>query len=801
MFISFLRIALRNALRQKTYTLINVLGLTVGILASILISFWVLDEISYDSYFDNADRIHRIDLYSQTPQTRTPYPMAQALVRDFPEIEMATSFSPIFGPNMSRPTFAVEYEEIRFDEKNIFGADTNFFDVFSFEFIMGDPITAFLAPHAIILTREMSEKYFGKSNSIGKMLTINDEMDFMVTGVLENLPSNLHFHFDFLISYAFLKQVSFSEWFTWADPGHYNYVVTTPEASIQALRAKLPEWIIPFIDYGEEFEQALMDGDIWFQLTPIRDIHLKSHIRWELESNGNLSYVYILLVTSLLVLIVACINYMNLATARFSRRAAEVAVRKTAGTSRSMLIRQFLLESLFQTFIAAILAGLLVELLIDSFSNLTGKDYSFYYSEIGLFIVALLLLAALVGLIAGSYPAFYLSSFSPMSILRGKYTSRASIATVRIVLVIFQFTVSIFLIIGTITIFSQLKFMNNKDLGFDVENIMVIPVKDDMIRSQIEQIKESLLQYPGVENVSAVSNIPGGRFNNNGLSFQENSETVQTSEVSIDYDCIETLGLNIIEGRKFSRELSLDSTSRFIINETAARELGMTSPIGKMVDWYDDDGLYRGEVIGIVEDYHFKSLHENIAPLILMVKPQDYSYLLVRLSPDWNSRTITEIKKEWKKFDDLFTFEYSFLADEFDKQYGNEEKMGTIYWILAILAVIIASLGLFGLSTFTVEQKTHEIGIRKVYGATASGILSQLLIEFSKWVLISVIIACPLAYLGMSYWLRDFSYQTNLSWWIFLAAIIITEGIAVLAVSYQSIRASTLKPVDSLRYE
>jgi putative ABC transport system permease protein len=492
---------------------------------------------------------------------------------------------------------------------------------------------------------------------------------------------------------------------------------------------------------------------------------------------------------------------MNLATARFNQRSREVAIRKTAGASRSRLIFQFLFESFLQTVIAVILAGILVELLLHSFSLFTGKDYSFYYSQTGLFIIALVLLTVFIGLITGSYPAFYLSSFSPMKILKSKSISRASVVTIRVILVVFQFTVSIFLIVGTLTIYSQLKFMNNKDLGFDKENVVIIPVKDARIRSQIEQIKESLLQYPGVERIAAVSNIPGGRINNNPLSHDEQSLSVMASEVSVDYDYIETLGLKIIEGRNFSREFGADSLARFIINETSVRELGVISPVNQRVTWHDDDSTYRGEIIGIVKDFHYKSLHQNIAPLVMMVKPSEYNYLLVRINPGRISKTLKEIQQEWQKFDNLFTFEYSFLADEFDDQYRNEEKMGIIFRIMAILAVIIASLGLFGLSTFTVEQKTQEIGIRKVHGATAVGILRKLYFDFSKWVLLAFLLAAPLAYWGMAYWLRDFSYQVNLSLWIFLVAFLSTEIIALLAVTYQSIRASTLKPVDSLRYE
>ena len=801
MFISYLRIAIRNALRQKTYTVINILGLTIGIAASILISFWILDEISYERYFDNGDRIHRIDYYSYVPQTRSPHPMALAMVRDFPEVENATSLTPVFGPNMSKPTFAFEYEDIRFDEKNVYAGDTTFFDVFSFEFIMGDPKTAFRIPHAVIITREISEKYFGKTNPIGKMLTVNEELELMVTGVLENLPVNIHFHFDFLISYVLMKQLDNSEWFTWADPGHYNYVVTTPGADVGDLQDKLPEWILQHIDWSEEFEKEMLEGNIWFQLTPIRDIHLRSNIRWELETNGNISYVYIFLATAWLILIIACINYMNLATARFNRRSREVAIRKTTGASRRALIYQFLLESFLLTFIAVVLAGFLVELLVGSLSSFTGKDYSFYYSHTSVFLIAMALLTVIVGLISGSYPAFYLSSFSPMKMLRNKSQARASVANIRVVLVIFQFTISIFLIIGTLTIFSQLKFMNKKDLGFDKENIIIIPIKGDDVRSQTEEIKETLLKYPDVLNVSAVSNIPGGRINNNPLSYDEHPESVQTSEISVDFGFIETLGLNIIEGRDFSKEFGTDSINKYILNETAVRELELSSPINQLVIWNDDDGLVRGEVIGVIGDYHFESLHKQIAPLILMIKPSEYNYLMVRINSSSISETLARIELEWKKFDKLFTFEYSLMADQFDEQYRNENKMGTIYWMMAILALIIASLGLYGLSTFMVEQKTQEIGLRKIHGATSMLILRKLYGTFSKWVMLAFLIASPLAYWGLSYWLRDFSYQIKPSIWIFLVAGLSTEIIAILAVTYQSIRASRMKPVDSLRYE
>jgi len=456
MLINFLQIAIRNALRQKTYTLINILGLSIGITASILISLWVFDELSFDRYFQDADRMYRIDLYQQIPQTRTPYPMAQAMVQDFPEVLKATSLTPVLDPNFSKPTFAVEYQDIRFDEKNIVAGDTNFFDVFSFEFIMGNPNTAFLVPHAIIITREISEKYFGNENAIGKMLRINDELDFMVTGVLEDLPPNIHFHFDFMISYAFMKQMETGEWFTWSDPGHYNYVVLKPDVNVSELQGKLPEWFMQYTDYGEEFEQQLTEGTIWFQLTHVRDIHLHSNIRWELETNGNISYVYIFLFSSLLILIVAIINYMNLSTARYSHKSREVAVRKTTGASRARLIQQFQVESFLQSLASVIIAVFFTEILINSFSNLTGKDFYFIYSQTELYLLALLFLAVIIGLLTGSYPSFYLSSFSPLEVLRRKSHAEGSVVTIRIILVVFQFTASIFLIIGTLTIFNQL---------------------------------------------------------------------------------------------------------------------------------------------------------------------------------------------------------------------------------------------------------------------------------------------------------------------------------------------------------
>jgi putative ABC transport system permease protein len=492
---------------------------------------------------------------------------------------------------------------------------------------------------------------------------------------------------------------------------------------------------------------------------------------------------------------------MNLATARFNLRSKEVAIRKTTGANRRALIYQFLLESFLITIIAVALAVFLVEILVGSLSAFTGKDYSFYYTNTGKYLISMLVLTVVIGFLSGSYPAFYLSSFSPMKMLRDKSKSRASVASIRVVLVIFQFTISIFLIIGTLTIFSQLKFMSKKNLGFDQENMVIIPVKDEGVRSQLEEIKESLLMYPEVEDVSAVSNLPGGRINNNPLSYDELPESVETSEISVDYDFIETLGLTIIEGRDFSREFGADSLSRFILNETAVRELNLGDPINQEVLWNDDDGQVRGEVIGVIGDYHFESLHKQIAPLILMVKPSEYNYLMVRINPLRISETLANIEKEWMKFDDLFTFEYSLLTDQFEQQYRNENKMGTIYWMMAVLALIIASLGLYGLSTFLVEQKTREIGLRKIHGATSTSILSKLYSTFSKWVLLAFLIASPLAFWGMKYWLRDFSYQNKLSVWIFIVAVLATEIIAILTVTYQSIRASRMKPVDSLRYE
>jgi len=556
-----------------------------------------------------------------------------------------------------------------------------------------------------------------------------------------------------------------------------------------------------YLDWDEEYERGIEDGINWFQLTPLKDIHLRSSIRWELEANGNIMYVWIFISSAILIILIACINFMNLATARFNRRAREVGMRKTLGASRRKIIVQFLTESFLQTFLAVIMAAMLIELLLPAFGNLTGKDFSIIYSHTGLYVLILTGFTILISILAGSYPAFYLSSFVPIEIIRKQVKTGLAAIVTRKALVVFQFSISIFLVIGTLIIFDQLNYLRNENLGFDKENIIVLPVKDGNVRAKIDAIKESLLQHQNIISVSAVSNIPGERFNNNSLFLPDGNIRLSCSETSIDYDFFKTLDIPIVEGRRFRREFGMDSSSRFIVNETAVRQLGLSSALNQRIIWWDDDSTYNGEIIGVARDFHYRSLHDNLNPLIMMIKPSEYNYLLVKISPQEISKTVSLIREEWLKFDRLFTFEYSFLDDDFDKRYRNEERMGAVYRIFALLAMIIASLGLFGLSTFSAEQKIKEIGVRKAHGASSASILMKFLRDFSGWILLAFIIASPAAYFIMNSWLNNFAFQVTPSIWIFIFAVAITEIIAMLAVSYQSAKASRGNLVDALRHE
>ena len=560
---NYLKIAVRNLLRHKAYSFINLAGLALGMTCAFLILLYVQDELRYDRFHENADRIYRIVWNNE--QARTPHPMAQAMVKDLPEVENAVSLSPLWGPGLTRRILSVRYQDLRFDETNVLAVDTTFFKIFSFPFIKGDPRTALTEPFALVISERMAQKYFGEEEALGKVLRIDNDIDLKVTGVVRNVPTQSHFHFDFLVSYSMLKPRDTGSYYTWADFGHYNYILLKPGADPNALAAKIPHWVGAYLDWPEEDLLALRTGRVRFDLQPVTDIHLRSHFRWELGSNSDVAYVYLFTAIAVFILLIAGINFMNLATARSTTRAKEVGMRKVLGAVRTQLIGQFLGEALLLTISALCLAIALVELLLPLFNAISEKNLALNYLQQPQLFWGMAGLTLLLGIFAGSYPAFFLSAYQPAKTLKGEITGGERSARFRRVLVVTQFAFSIALIAGTAIVAQQLDFLRGQKLGFEKERVAVLRIKTRALREQYQTVKDELLRHPGVLRAAAVSNVPGGRFNGNPIQWREEDDE-NVAQMRVDYDFFATLEIPMAEGRSFQKEITTDAESAFIIN-------------------------------------------------------------------------------------------------------------------------------------------------------------------------------------------------------------------------------------------
>jgi len=798
---NYLKIAARNLRKHQGYAFINIFGLVVGMTCCLLIMLYVQHELSYDRFHQNAHRIFRIAWMTGNSQTRTPHPMAQTMAKDFAEVESAVSLSPIWGPGLTRPQFSIRYGDKRFEETDVLSADSTFFEVFSFPLLKGDPKTALRSPTSLVLTERMAKKYFGAEEPLGKVLTVNNSVDLKVTGVMQNVPAASHVHFDFLISYVLLKIRETGSYYTWDDFGHYNYIKLAPTADPKSLEAKIPDWFLAYNTWPADDIAELKSGQVAFRLQPLTDIHLRSHLKWELEPNSDIAYVYLFSAIAIFVLFIACINFMNLATARSATRAKEVGVRKVLGAFRRQLIGQFLGESILLSMTALLLSLAAVELLLPFFNSLSGAKLAVNYRDNPWLILGIGGMALLVGIISGSYPAFFLSALQPVQTLKDSTRFGTRSARLRQILVVAQFAISIALIAGAGVVAAQLKFFKNQKLGFDQEQIAVVPIKTTAMRRNYEAIKTELLRHPNLVSITAVSNVPGGRFNQNEIFWQTAENEQDVSQIRVDYDFFKTLNIEITQGRSFSKAMATDSAAAFILNETAARLYDWDTAVGKEITWLDDDNERRGLVIGVAKDFHFQSLHRNIEPLIFHVLPAGFNYFLVKMSGHDLAGTLADLEKKWKAFDPERPFEYSFLDADFAALYKSEERMKTVVENFSSLAILIACLGLFGLASFMIQQRTKEIGVRKVLGASVAQIIVLLSREFAKLVGFAFVVATPLAYLAMNQWLQNFAYRTNIELQIFLWAGLLALIMACLTVSYQAAKAALANPVEALRYE
>lgn len=803
---NYLTVILRNIKRHKGYAFINITGLAVGIASCILILLFVQSELGYDRFHDKFHQIYRIPLrfhvgINQFDCALAPSPLAQAMVEDFPEVIASTRIFKQFRTG----NVYVRFQDRQFKEEQFLWVDSTFFDVFSISLLEGDKKSALAQPNSVILTPATAARYFGSNDPMGKILILEDKTPYTVTGIAQPMPENSHFHFDFLATFATHPKSRDPDWY---DTAVYTYIVTQENTTLDQIEAKFPEfsrkYYTPVVQklMGITYDKFLEAGNfIGFFLQPLKQIHLHSAIENEIEPTGNVHTVVIFSAIALIIMIIACINFINLTTARSSQRAKEVGIRKVIGSLRRQLIRQFLAESILFSFLALILASILVEVFLPAFNNLVGKHYSASIFQDWPYLLGIMGGALILGTTAGAYPAFLLSSFQPVDVIKHQNQSGLRGRKFRNTLVIFQFVASIILFIGTIIIYNQLHFIRNKQLGFDKEHLVVIQGAAKLGTGQ-QSFKNTLKINPDIVNATYTDSLPQMLLE--VKVFQKKGEDSNVNHTLItlaaDYDFQETYGVKLREGRFFQKDRSTDTTA-IILNEAAVKALNLQQPLGKQLI------LKLGKnptftVIGTFADFHLESLHFNIRPMAaIFIDKRPGVYLSVRLRPENTEETLDFIKKQWAEFVPGQPLEYVFYDDQFEQTYGTEVRSGKVFSAFAVLSILIACLGLFGLASFITTRRTKEIGIRKVLGATIPGILLLLNKEFITKVLIANLIAWPVAYYVMRKWLQNFAFQVNIDLWIFIAAAALALIIAIVTVSYQSLKAAHSNPAHSLRYE
>lgn len=805
MFKNYLKIALRNLKRDKIYSFINIFGLATGIACCLLILLYINDELSFDGFHKNADRIYRVNTDLKFGSTELALQvcsdmMGPIMKKDYPQIE---NYVRLFTYSSIQVKKGNNYN----NEYNIAFADSTFFEVFTFPAIAGNTDHILNEPNTVVISKSIAEKYFGSVDAIGKFIETNDDggTPYKITAVIQDMPENSHFRFDFIFPMENLKY----DWGNYVSMNFRTYFLLKKGVKPAEFEKKFVEYndnyVFPFakkfmnIESKEAFKKA--GNRIEHSLINLKDIHLYSKRQQEISPGGSIEYIYIFSAIALFILVIACVNFTNLTTARSANRAREVGIRKVLGTERKSLVSQFLLESTTMVFLSIILAVVISYLVLPFFNSIAEKNLKLTSMLSPGFVIFLLVLPFIVGVIAGSYPAFFLSRFMPSEIIKGKLSAGSKSGFLRSSLVVFQFATSIILITGTLIIYSQLNYMRTKDPGYNKDQLLII--NDAYNLNNIQAFKNEMLDSPDVisATVSGYLPIPSQRnFNavfTNPLMGTDNGLTMQ--QWRIDYDYFNTYGMKVKSGRNFSRDFGTDSTAA-ILNETAVRQLGFSDPLGKKIYTMNDGVLKTYTIIGVIHDFNYESLKQNIGPLSFFLG-KNYGSITLKVKTADFSGLISRAETLWKKYAAGKQFGYRFADDSFDQIYRADKRVGTIALSFALLAIIVAGLGLFGLATFLAEQRTKEIGIRKVLGASVASLLFMLSKEFMKWILIANLIAWPFAYYFMEKWLQDYAYRININWWIFVLTGTISLFIALLTVSFQAVKASTANPVESLRYE
>jgi putative ABC transport system permease protein len=808
MSMNFFVNAMRNMRKQRGYIVLNLVGLAIGLTSFLFITLYVINELSYDRFHKNYSNIYRLKVVGRMAggtldQAVTAAPMAQAMLNDYPEVLHVTRVTQLGA-------WLIRFGENKFNEDGVLFADSTFFNVFDFKLLRGDPKTALVRPRSMILTEKYAKKYFGNNDPMGQKVIVEaDSILYTVTGVIQNIPDNSHIKFDILASMSTYPDQANNQ--NWLSHNFYTYIVVKDGTDRVALQKKFQSMVIKyvgpliqqFLGYSiDDFRKA--GNDFRYVVEPLKDLHLKGAPQYNLEPPGSLTTTYIFAVIAFLILIIAVINYVNLATAKSAGRAKEVGVKKVAGANKSSLIIQFLTESILIVTFATVLAVLLVYILTPSFNQLIGKQLSIGLFDNVLSIISLIAMIIVVGISAGFYPAFVLASFNPVEVLKGTLNPGSMSSRLRGLLVIIQFTVSIVIIIGSIIVYNQLNFMTNKDLGYKKENLIIIR-RADAFYKQLESFRNNLLQIPGIEKVGFSAQVPGTNFNNNAFFNDEDPEKktylLEQARVSLDYP--EALGVHLLEGRFFSHEYSTDSTA-VLINEAAVRSLGLKDPVGKYILQPSGPKQFQKfKIIGIMKDFNITSMHKAIDPVCftIMRRGGGDQYATIRLTGQNIPATIRAIEQKWQSFTSNQPFQYDFFTETWNNLYSSEMKTGKIFILFSILAVLIACLGLLGLMTYITNKRTREIGIRKTYGASIRIILSLLSKEVVYLILISSLIAYPIAYFGSKYWLEGFASKVKISPVIYIIATLVALVIGWLSISYQTIKAANYNPARALRIE
>ncbi|MEQ9441903.1 MAG: ABC transporter permease [Cyclobacteriaceae bacterium] len=788
---NYFKIAYRNFIRNKTYSLINTLGLALSMFCAMLIILWIHDELSYETFWPNADQLYRVA--QEHPMgdagvfraTATPAPLPEFIQEQSSDVLEFTRFRPVLDPML------IQYGENHFNELVTF-VDSTFFTVFPCPFLMGDPDKALLDPNSMVITARVAEKYFGadwqRQEVLGQTVLLDKGHTFSISGVIENLPSNTHFQFDILFPFRKLYQL---EWDTsWDNSYYYTYFLLRAGADPDVLNQQMTRLLN---------EREFMGGRGTFYLQAVKDIHLHSNFDIDVYSSTEprAPYVTIFIVVAIAIILIACINFMNLSTAQSERRAKEIGLRKAIGSRRWQIVGQLLSESVLITMLALLIAGIGVVLILPYFNQVVDKSIVLGSGQwsIGL---AFVMGAMLVGLMAGSYPALFLSQFKPVQVLKGGFKAQGGGTLLRRILVVTQFAVTIILILGTAVVYQQFRYFMEKDLGYDKERLVYIPIRGQVV-SHLESLKNELRQQPSIANATIASDIPTYTIHATyGADWDGKDEEalILLHHYAVDYDFLETLGLQLVDGRNFSPDNPADSAS-FILNEEAVRVTGLEDPIGQRFSMIGNEG----KIIGVVKDFNFKSLHQKVEPLVLRISPPWKEYVMVKLTPGNPTEALAQLESSWKKYESDYPFEYHFMDEQYEALYSSEKRMAEIFDYFTLFTLFIACLGLIGLINHMIEKRRKEVSIRKVLGASVSSILLLLSQEYMRLILLAFVISIPIANYFIGDWLENFAYSVEVPWWLYIAPGLLVLLIALLSVSGQTLQAARKNPVDNLRYE